>query len=231
MADTCNSFADVPVGRIRHACGSVLPRHCHRSAFAAVVLAGSYVEAGDEGRCRVGPGDVVLHGEFDAHLDLFSSAGAEVLVLAISNRSVTAQRWRTEDADELVRLAESDPSAASARLVALMTPAAEEGGDWPDMLARDLREDSSLSLFGWAERMGLCPESVSRGFRRAYGIAPASFRANVRARKAFRLLDGDLPLAQIAAACGFADQAHMTRSVISLTGRSPGHWRQRSGLQ
>ena len=33
------------------------------------------------------------------------------------------------------------------------------------------------------------------------------------------------PLAAIAADTGFADQAHMTRSVKDVTGASPGAWR------
>jgi len=60
--------------------------------------------------------------------------------------------------------------------------------DWPDLLATALRARSDLRLAEWASRMGLAPETVSRGFRLAYGTTPARYRAELRARRAFAAL-------------------------------------------
>ncbi|MDC0716159.1 helix-turn-helix domain-containing protein [Nannocystis bainbridge] len=59
---------------------------------------------------------------------------------------------------------------------------------------------------------------VPRALRRRAGPLPR------------RVVEGDEPLATIAATAGFADQAHMTRDIRALTGRTPGEWR-RVGMQ
>jgi AraC-like DNA-binding protein len=98
--------------------------------------------------------------------------------------------------------------------------------DWCDALAAELIANPSLRLSCWAEQKGLAPWTVSRGFARAYGISPEAFRARARARWAWQAIcGGAMPLAGIAAELGFADQAHMTRSVRELTGRPPRAWR------
>jgi AraC-like DNA-binding protein len=68
---------------------------------------------------------------------------------------------------------------------------------------------------------------LSRGFKKLFGVTPASFRMEARAGQAFALIaDGDAPLAAIAAAAGFADQAHMSRVLLALTGSPPRAWRK-----
>ena len=87
-------------------------------------------------------------------------------------------------------------------------------------------------LDAWADEHGLRAETVSRGFGRMFGLTPAAFRAEARARNAFALITtSDLPLAQIAAVAGFADQAHLTRSVHALTGSTPGAWRRSNAFK
>jgi AraC-like DNA-binding protein len=99
--------------------------------------------------------------------------------------------------------------------------------DWPDELAIDIRRHPALCLTEWAQNRGMAPASISRGFRRVYEVSPTAFRAQLRARRAWRsLVNGDLPLAVVALDNGFADQAHMTRAVTIVTGRSPSQWRR-----
>jgi AraC-like DNA-binding protein len=227
LQDGCSCFAATPMGRKRHAARTQLPRHCHREAFAAVVLKGGYVEAGDRGRMRVGAGDVILHGPYESHLDCFAADGADVLVLpfeGVCERSV----GRVADPDALVRLAENDLADAASALLTQLASKAPVHDDWPDKLARDLSDGPAFALEDWAEEMGLCPESVSRGFRRVFGISPVSFRARTRTLKALSLIDGKGgALADIAAACGFSDQAHLSRDVRRLTGDTPRRLRRR----
>jgi AraC-like DNA-binding protein len=124
-------------------------------------------------------------------------------------------------------MAERDSIAAADLVVSsLMAPLASPG-DWPDLLAAALRDNPALGLTDWAERMGLAVETVARGFKRAYGVSPKRYRADVRALQAWRLIPrSTLPLAQLALALGFTDQAHMTRDVAALTGRTPGALRR-----
>lgn len=211
----------------RHAPGDLLTRHGHDSAFLALVLQGAYVEAGDSGLHRVEPGDVLFHHPWEHHLDRFDRRGAVVMVLPAAGWSGPL-RGRVADPDAVVRTAERDEPEAMALLQKSVTELASGEEDWPDMLARALLDDPNLSLSDWAAGMALHPGSLSRGFVQQFGITPAAYRAAARTRRAIRAL-GDLAdsLAAIAADCGFADQAHMTRSIAAMTGLPPGRLRRR----
>jgi AraC-like DNA-binding protein len=210
-------------GRERCAAGE-LPRHRHDFGYMCLVLRGRFQEAGDAGRFRVAAGDILVHGPFEAHRDLFETAGAEVLNLPLPRAPAQTGRFRVADPDEIALLAELDPALAAALAMERWTPAPGED-DWPDQLASALA-GPALSIGEWAARRGLAPATVSRGFRQAYGTSPARFRAEMRARTAWMRLGGtERPLVDLALDCGFADQAHMTRSVRALTGAPPARWR------
>lgn len=214
------SFADTRIGPKHHGCCEHLARHCHREPFIALLLTGTYIEAGDCGRVRVGPGDVIFHNAYESHLDLVGRGGAVVLVLP----GIGAQPHDSGcagDPDFVARIAERDPIEAAQHLMTNLKPARRRLSDWPDRLAADLQADPSLAIHRWADEAGLRRESIARGFRRAYGITPLAFRARARALKALALLASRESLAHIAASSGFADQAHMSRSIRALTGRTP----------
>jgi AraC-like DNA-binding protein len=212
----------------RHGAGEQLPRHRHVEGYVAVVLAGGYVEAGDDGRLAAAPGTVLVHGAYAAHQDRFGARGAEVLNLP-AIPGLSAGMGRIADPDAVVRLVERDPRAAAALVREQFVPAFSALEDWPDLLAAALRGDPALALAGWADAAGLDPASVSRGFVRAYGISPKRFRLEARARKAIRALPGwRHSLAALAADTGFADQAHLARTLRSITGHSPAELRAKS---
>jgi len=132
------------------------------------------------------------------------------------------------DPDRIARIAERDLRAATVDLLDQLAPVTAQPGDWPDQLADALRGDGRLCLAAWAEMTGIAPGSVSRGFRQAYGVSPARYRSEARARLALRRLSDPASLADLALDAGFADQAHMTRAIVALTGRTPGVWRRLS---
>lgn len=226
MAGENSPFDGGAYGRERCASGA-LARHRHRFGYICVVLKGSFLEAGDAGRFRVSAGDVLVHRPFEAHLDHFAPAGAEVLNLPLPEELNGAGRFSARDVDAVARIAERDVAQAARAAVTGWTAAAGEA-DWPDLLARDLRQRRRLCLAGWAAAHGLAPETLSRGFRNAYGTTPARFRAELRARRAWERVSGsDRLLVDVALEEGFADQAHMTRAVSGLTGAPPTSWRGR----
>ena len=214
-------------GRERLASGLRIPRHRHQYGYIAVVLAGAYQEAGLSGRLAVEASDVVVHRPFDSHLDKIASNGATVLNLPLPADAALPPAFRIADPDRVARIAERDPIAAAISLQPV--GAVTRAGDWPDDLATVLHTGSKLSLREWAGANGLTPETISRGFRNAYGVTPAAFRAELRAHRALDLVrQGVASLAAIAVDCGFADQPHLTRAIVRLTGESPGSWRRRS---
>jgi len=208
-----------------------LPRHRHAEGYVAVVIAGGYEEAGDAGRRRVETGDVVVHRAFEAHLNRTPGAGAQVLNLPLLAGDLAAF-GRIDDLDGLVRTAERDLQAAAARLGEGFRPLAPGACDWPDLLADALARGDDASLGGWAARLGVSAEHLSRGFGKVFGVTPQRFRWETRTRAALRDLTlTAMPLAELAAAHGFSDQAHLTRSVRAFCGHAPGAWRRSNGFK
>jgi AraC-like DNA-binding protein len=204
-----------------HNASERMPRHRHVEGYAAVVLAGGYVEAGDRGRIRVQPGQVVIHGAYEAHQDHFSRAGAIVLNIPLLER-IDGITGIVTDPDAVARLAERDRVAAAALLKQTIQPLDAQLADWPDQLAAALTSQPDFSLEAWAASMGLAPQSISRGFRQAYGVSPKRYRLEQRTLRAIRHLHTWRgTLASLAAEVGFADQAHLTRAVVALTGVAP----------
>jgi AraC-like DNA-binding protein len=203
---------------------ATLPRHRHAEAYAAVVLDGGYVEAGDLGCWRAEPGDVLVHRAFEAHQNTVDRGGARVLNLPLTADIAVPPAFRAHDIDAVIRAARRDPAAAAASLSVegVLAPVVRS---WPDLLAAALREDPDLSLGPWARRNGLAAATVSRGFAAAFGVTPARYRAEARALAAWRRIrTGGEPLAAIAYEGGFADQAHMSRAIVALTGAPPRAW-------
>jgi AraC-like DNA-binding protein len=205
-----------------------MERHRHVHGYAALVLAGGYVEAGDRGRFDARAGQVLIHGAWESHMDAFRGAGAVVLNLPFAG-GTTFGAGRVDDPDALARTAERDLVAAALLLDETLEPFEAAMDDWPDRLAAALRRDPGLALEGWAAGEGLKPETVSRGFRQAFGTTPKRYRAEQRGLAAVRALERrDDPPAALAAELGFADQAHMSRAVTALTGLTPGRLRIKS---
>jgi AraC-like DNA-binding protein len=218
-------FAPTETGLLHHNRRECLTRHTHREAFAAVILRGGYLEAGDRGRINVGPGAVILHGPYESHQDHMTASGADVLIIPWLNEKSWSPLGTVPDPDRLVRLAERDIEGATRMLADEVSIRELPPMDWPDILARDLRDSPGVELRKWAETMGIRPETVSRGFRRAFGVSPQSFRAKVRLLQALPRIRRAEKLAQVATECGFADQAHLSRHFRMLTGGTPRAWR------
>lgn len=226
------ALRDVHHGLERLTPGAYVARHRHQRAYAALVLAGGYEEAGDGGRWRVGPGEVLIHAGFAAHQDRVGGKGCRLLNLPLAAPPPVDGAFAIADPDAVVRLAERDPVAAEAALFAQPHTPIEAAADWPDLLAARLDRLEPIRLREWAAAMGLAAESVSRGFRRAYGVTARRYRLEARVRQALRSLGGGKDgLAALALDCGFADQAHLTRAVSHLTGRPPGRWRRVNSVQ
>lgn len=205
----------------------LISRHVHKRAYAALVLSGCYEEAGDSGRHRVQAGNVVLHEAFEAHLDRFPTSGAVVLNVPLLARcAFRSGVGRVNDPDVIVRLVEKGDSEAAAMLLWSTEIREPEFQDWPDELAASLVQNACVNLSDWSAAKGISAWDLSRCFAKAFGISPCAFRARARTRQAWRAIrTADTPLSAIAAHFEFADQAHMTRSVKTMTDRCPSAWR------
>src|ERR1035438_4724337 len=142
---------------------SVLGRHAHEEAYAALVLSGGYEEAGDNGRFQVKAGDVVFHGQFEAHLDRFSETGAVVLNLPLPpGCSYRPGIARVADPDSVARMAERSRREAIDWLLSRAISKRPPPADRPDELAAAMIQNLSLKLSHWGKNNGITTSTAHK---------------------------------------------------------------------
>ena len=128
------------------------------------------------------------------------------------------------------------PVAIDALLLELLVHRARQSHQWREqrrprwlVRARELMHErftSQLSLLDLAVEVDVHPVTLARAFQRAFGQTPRAYLEQLRAEHArAQLADTDQSIAAIAAACGFYDQAHLTRRFRRLTGCTPAAFR------
>jgi AraC family transcriptional regulator len=86
------------------------------------------------------------------------------------------------------------------------------------------------SLGELAAAVDVHPSHLARAFQRRHGTTVGAYARALRLEWATsQLARGDVSLAEISAAAGFADQSHFTRAFRRHTGVTPGRYRARLG--
>jgi len=182
------------------------------------------------------------------HTDIVRSTASELREYA--SASTIAFRGPTfEDPDaarDLLELhirseAESMPLERQSRMVALIArlllrhsersvsipPLSHESGAVRrarSYLDEHLSEKVTLDML--AAHAGIPPFRILRAFQHATGLTPHAYQTQARIRAAVHgMLREQAPLADVAAATGFADQAHLTRVFKAIMGATPGQYR------
>jgi AraC family transcriptional regulator len=94
-----------------------------------------------------------------------------------------------------------------------------------EMLRMDLASKASPRRL--ADACKLSVSHFSRAFKTSTGISPHEWLVGLRVETAQSLLENSwVPLVEIAALCGFADQSHFSRVFARIWGKSPGAWRR-----
>jgi AraC family transcriptional regulator len=109
-------------------------------------------------------------------------------------------------------------------------PAGHALATWQKRRALELlRENLSgnIRLSDLANECGLSVSHFARSFKTVFGISSHQWLIRLRIDRAKNLLsEAQLPLTDVAAQCGFADQAAFTRTFHRVVGVSPGRWRR-----
>lgn len=110
-------------------------------------------------------------------------------------------------------------------------PLAVRGGLAPVVRRRliehiDASLDRTITLQDLAVLAGLSEFHLQRMFRVSCGVSPHVFVLYRRIERARHMLAGNEPIAQIATACGFSSQSHMTRMFKTVTGTTPSAYRR-----
>lgn len=87
-----------------------------------------------------------------------------------------------------------------------------------------LHENVNLAMI--ARAAGLPVYRLFRAFDRSTGMTPHGYQRQARVRSAMTLIRRQRPLSDVAAATGFADQAHLTRAFRKVMGITPGRYKQ-----
>ncbi|NGM24176.1 helix-turn-helix transcriptional regulator [Roseomonas stagni] len=136
-------------------------------------------------------------------------------------RDIVAARGLLARATALLRPVTAAPQAARAGCLA----------PWQQRRVRELVAVSlheTLRVEDLASAVRLSTSYFTRAFKASFGETPHGYLLRMRVEQAQRMmLEGSEPLAQIALACGLADQAHMSRVFRQATGSSPSAWRRR----
>ena len=210
----------------RHDAREVLRTHRHDGAYAALVIDGSHVEASADGPVECVPGTLVLHPRWHAHGNRFGTLGAKVVNLDLDHAVVgdTLCVLRVHDAKDALAVFTRAPHRLGELIEACAAAPAPTLQPWQHAFLRELidGEDDIASL---AQAAGVSLAHASRTFVKSHGMAPQLLRRELRCRRALGLLAGGLSLAQIAASSGFADQAHLTRTLRAATGAPPSRLR------
>jgi AraC family transcriptional regulator len=145
--------------------------------------------------------------------------------------------WRQlVDLDDASTLAiEAEVQELLARSAGASEPSARASGTAWLARARARLQDDVGNVPGIAElarEAGLHPVYFARAFRRAYGCSPGDYLRQRRVEAAIVVLcGGTWPLSEVAGACGFADQSHMSHALRRAIGLSPLQLRRLSRLQ
>jgi AraC-like DNA-binding protein len=125
-------------------------------------------------------------------------------------------------------------------LLGLFSDVMERSGNTPGLSDRGSREPravrlarewldehfaENISLDQLAALSGVSAFQLSRAFRKSIGLPPHAYQVHRRIRAAENLLRNGYPPADVAADCGFSDQAHLTRVFRQANGMTPAQFR------
>jgi AraC-like DNA-binding protein len=111
------------------------------------------------------------------------------------------------------------------------TPKARGGlAPWQESRAKEAMDanlEKEITIARLAYDCGLSTSQFARAFRQSTGCPPHRWLLQRRIKRAQDLLlTSDKTLAEIASACGFSNQSHLTRAFGQTVGTSPGLWRR-----
>jgi AraC-like DNA-binding protein len=140
-------------------------------------------------------------------------------------RAISA--WRADDPDKSL---EEQVVRVTASLLARRLPRRVAGGRpataTHQRLAARAREillaEPATGLVELGRQTGCSPHHLSRVFSQVTGSSVSSYRNRIRVSRALdRIAEGERDLAALAHDLGFADHAHLTRTVRAVTGLTP----------
>ena len=237
--------------------GSKLTTHKHERAHLLIVFAGEVFDENADEAHRVGPGELLVRPAGITHTNYVGDDGAHLISvdLAPSLTDSFAPLYGTSwdsarltfpmlrQLPEQIRYELATPDPISRRL---LPPLIEQllgigaritgTGGRPEWLRRavamlETSYAEHLATEDVARFAGVSLSRLSHGFREHTGRSLGDYLRELRIAAASRALrESDDSIATIAMQCGFADQAHLTRTFRELRGMTPREYRRATAV-
>ncbi|MEQ1866551.1 MAG: AraC family transcriptional regulator [Micropepsaceae bacterium] len=231
-----------------------IPEHRHERAHAIIVLSGGFAqfEEGDASQHR--EGDAILYPRGAAHANTIGADGARCLgiefeadylpqlmplELARLGRRVKLGIRVNIDARRIKRAAAADDPDAPVEmeravrdLMLKIVDTTEAEPTWISAIKTALSAQPSVNpdIRKLARVAGRHPAHVMREFRRHVGVSVGEYVRSLRVAHACHdLRRPKASLSEIAAAHGFADQSHFSRTFQRFMNMTPDEFRRASG--
>jgi AraC-like DNA-binding protein len=233
--------------------------HAHEEFFIALTEDGLCASSYRGGRHVNGPGDLMVLNPQEAHAggppaggswtyrslyprpELFGEVTPWFTADVIRDRSIAARLRRYCQLAELPGSSALERESLLAGAIGLLAarhaapPVPLRAPGTEPAAVRKVREyleehaAGKVTLRDLAGMAGLSPFHLCRVFRAAAGMPPHAYLTQARVRRARSLLRAGMPISDVAAATGFADQAHLTRQFKGLMGVTPGRYLSMGG--
>ncbi|KQW44793.1 MULTISPECIES: AraC family transcriptional regulator [unclassified Roseateles] len=227
-------------------------RHTHEQFGIGLIERGAQKSASGRGVVEAGPGDLITVNPGEVHDgkpfdasgrrwrmlyadpaqliaaagDVMPSAGFEFKAPVIRDNRLAMRFSDLFDAATAGSDALHAETALLTLTAALLQPRPETAAAGGHVIAARERMDdepgAALTLTDLAAEAGLSRYQFLRAFTRLTGLPPHAYLLQRRVQRARQLVRAGQPLAEAAAASGFADQSHMTRCFVRSFGLTPG---------
>jgi AraC family transcriptional regulator len=136
--------------------------------------------------------------------------------------------WRClSEASTLIGAVVEDPGACAAGLYNIRAGGLANWQASRTLAYIEANLGSKLETSELASVVALSRSHFSRAFKQSVGLSPMEYVGVRRVERAKMMIGSTQErLAEVAIACGFADQAHLSRRFRDLMGMSPGQWRR-----
>ncbi|HEX8846488.1 MAG TPA: AraC family transcriptional regulator [Pyrinomonadaceae bacterium] len=232
-----------------------IAKHSHPLPYFNLILEGAYNETHGSRVRECLPAMLFFHPEGEAHADRFLNDRCRIFRFEIEARLLERAKecsvalnspveftsgnavWLASRLYRELYASDTVSSlAAEGLLLEILAEASRynpttKGCQPPRWLerARELTRanfSESISLDLLAEVVGVHPVHLAREFRRYYRQSIGEYVRQLRVEFACReIAQSATPFLEIAAAAGFADQAHFARTFKRITGLTPGQYR------